>query len=45
MDKKINEIHIDTHASIKRMETVIAVYEEKINQLNELEKRVDKEVV
>ena len=27
------------------MEAIIAVYEEKITQLNELEKRVDREVV
>ena len=38
-------MHVDTHAAIKRMEVIIGVYEEKINQLNELEKRVDQEVV
>jgi len=27
------------------MEGVIAIYEEKITQLNELERRVDKEVI
>ena len=42
IEKKATQTHIDTHSAIKRMEAIIAVYEEKINQLNELEKRVDK---
>jgi predicted DNA-binding protein YlxM (UPF0122 family) len=43
--EKVTQTHIDTHAAIKRMETIMEVYEQKITQLNQLEQRVDREVV
>ena len=39
-----DQTHLETHASIQHMEAVIAVYEQKITQLNQLEQRVDREV-
>ena len=45
MAAQVQETQLETHSSIKKMEAVIDVYEAKIKQLNELERRVDKEVV
>lgn len=41
----VKQTHLQTDTSIARMEAVVAVYEEKIKQLNELERRVDREVL
>jgi hypothetical protein len=51
-DKKIEEItamtknhQLDNEGKIKKMEAVIQIYEEKIRQLNDLETRLDREIV
>ncbi len=39
------QAHLDADGRIKRMEAVVQVYEEKIRQLNDLETRLDREIL
>lgn len=39
------QLQVDTHAALAKMEAVLAVYQERIGQLGELERRVDREAI
>ena len=45
IDHKATETEINTQASIKRMEAILSVYEDKVGQLNQLEQRIDRDIV
>lgn len=45
IQQSTEQLQIDTHAALAKMDSVLAVYQQRIGQLGELERRVDREAV